>query len=211
MDKLVHIHHTLSDWTFKTGQGLHISTVRYISPPSSLCLSSIDGGFHNAWVLLKDALGLCIPEGRFITQIFPRHGGAALLYVYLRAQDVPTVLFPNNCYWLYIIGTTVNPYRRVNSVDTDLGQKTFTGAFLPNVWTHWRITFWNYLGTDLVTVLRITVERYQAGAWALLATINDPVNKWADSATNRIGFQFAGSDAPYITNIDDTEIWKRIT
>lgn len=203
------IKHSLSDWDFPSPTYLAIRTDQYVSAPSSLKGLLCPSGSINENVWLKSALAPCVKDGRFVD--WYRWNASAYMdkYILFRAQDVPPLAIPQDCYWLHLRNDYVRLYTRIAGVANEIA----TGHFIPdlsaNTWYRFRMTFYSYLGADLVEVMRAIFEIEIAGEWVEKFNIEDSANLHKDSEVNRIGFMLRVRYATLQQWVDDTEIWKK--
>lgn len=208
MDFIKRKHFSLTDWDYKDGAYLAIKTNQFVSAPSSLGTTAMPGGTPDQWIILKDALGLCIPDGRIIT--YYRHTyGSQYLKLIFRVQDIPTNAFPNNCYFIHLTDSYLILTIRKAGGNTDL--KTVSGNWFDaeDQWDYVRLTWWQYITGDLNKCLRITVEWWNGNTWEAILTHDHTDNEWADSATNRVGLILGYASSTHFSWVDDTEIWEK--
>ncbi len=79
-----------------------------------------------------------------------------------------------------------------------------------NQWTHLRLTWFTYIDEQFETVFRVMFEIKVDGEWKEQWHDDSPENAWADSGTNRVGFNMRASDTKRYFLQDDTEIWEKI-
>ncbi|GAJ11247.1 unnamed protein product, partial [marine sediment metagenome] len=157
-------HFSLADWDYRPNNGFQLDEFRKVSPPTSLRdLNSPNWDLFQAdWVLLKTALGQCIPEGRILHYFQGEPGNVDFRFLF-RVQDVPETEYPQNCYYMRYAITRTRIIRRVNSVDTELVFTTEPPGQNPDTWHHWRLTFFTYITALFTPTFRIILEYEQAG------------------------------------------------
>lgn len=205
------IKHSLADWDFRSPTNWVITTAYYVSSPSSLKLGTVDGWLIG-WGYLKTPLGACITNGRFVIQRRPAQGLDQDIDVCYRVQAKPTNRLPADCYYWNIQNTNCALRRRVAGVNTGLGGGAYPNPFPSTGWCRFRITWYEYISATLQKTLRHILDIEVSGAWVQQFLVDDTVNKWFDSLTNRIGFSTnaGGTYNPHLC-LDNTEIWKAIT
>lgn len=194
-------HHTWTDWDWSDANW-NLSTLLFHSAPTSLRLEGV--GLTLNLCNLSDAL--CLPQGKLVTWLHWQTGLYGIIH-FRNQKAVPDVDFVN-CYYVRIEVNRVRLYRRVNSVDSLLGD--WTPLVEVNTWREWTVTWWLFLEPHENPVLRIRLNGAAAGgAGAWEEEVDDPANQWADSETNRVGL--AGLATAFHEYFDDTEIWKPTT
>lgn len=211
MDKLVKIHRSLADWNFKPTGWFSIIDTDYVSPPSCLRLGTplkLPAG----WAYLKLPLGANIPQGQFISWRKCNTVWNQWLAPHFRVQLLPTNDYPANCYYLSLAQTNYALYRREAGTNTVLKTGAYPNPFSPGAWRRFRLTWYEYIGVNLLKILRTTLDMQIDTTWTQQFFYDDTANKWSDSTTNRIGFLAPGHNVYSVFDlIDNTEIWKAIT
>ncbi|MBA7687031.1 hypothetical protein ES703_95491 [subsurface metagenome] len=203
------IHHSLADWDYRVGAKLELSSDRYISPPTSLRTQNLASGSQIESIYLGDILGLNIPEGRMIT--YYRRDGiyGSRFYFMFRCQDKKYTDLPDDCYYFLSLGSSFILYRREAGSDTEVHREGLDPILRVGQWYRFRITWYQYIEEDLHKYLHSIVEREEAGVFVEVFNWKDEINMWADSPTNRLGFQLEARPDPNYIWIDDTGIWQR--
>lgn len=210
MDKLIKKHFSLSDWEFEAGHRYYISTAYSISPPSSLATPAAGGTLAAYYCYLKDTLAPNVPDGRFIASHFRAVDGI-IFVMHFRRQPPLAPGNPKNGYTLYYESTSAIWQLRlyVNGSYYLKGQRPAI-PYTPGTWLRLRFDFYQYITETTLSVLRVAVFYEAAGEWVSLGYIDDTENKFATSASNRIGFCMQGWYRDDPSFMDDTEIWKKI-
>jgi hypothetical protein len=211
MEKVAKGHHSLADWDYRPGCPFGLYPDQFISPPS--CLRNIENAesLTSEFFYLKASLAPCIADGRIVD--WHRWTGsdvASSAYYLFRCQDCPETGLPQSCYELIFQYGTLELFKMVDGSPQWLSSYDFAPNLNQNTWYHFRVTFWQYTGTDLNKVLRITFEMEIDEEWAEMWYFDDPLNLWAESEVNRIGFGGISTMSDHFQWFDDTEIWKKI-
>jgi len=209
MNKLNQKHFSLADWEFEPDHQYYISTVQYVSPPSSLATPAVDVARRMFYCYLSDELAHCVPDGRIITYI--RFGYLVRSYDFYFRQQPPLAYQGNqNGYRLQL--QPANDRWRIYRWQDGAGGIIYTGAtpeFLAETWYRFKVDFYQYLTEDLELTFRIEFFLEQAGEWVSLGYYDDGTNLFADSDVNRVGFSLDGYNLLTIDYADDTEIWEK--
>lgn len=194
---LLALHHTWSDWDW-SDSNWKLDPDRSISPPTSL-------SFFNTPLTLNLcnlADSLCLPQGKLVTYHYAYSQLNGILH-FRNQEPAPDVSFAN-CYHVKLEVNHIRLYRRVNNVDTLLGD---WDPYNPNNnWRLWTVTWWLYHAPYQEPALRIRINGAVSGetsSWQ--EQVDDPANQWAASEVNRCGL--AGIAPTWAQNFDDTEIW----
>lgn len=209
MEKL---HFSLADWDYDT-PGPYISDAVYVSSPSSLAARKELAFDRQGWAMCKLDSAKNVFDGRIVNYFrLSRIADIQLFHIY-RAQANPTAaaILPANCYHVSFRPAYCVIILRTTSTDLALASYNFVPPLSLGTWYQFRITWWQYLQPDMTKLLRHTLERYIAGAWVKILQVDDSINSWKDSATNKIGFLLLHKDEIGPLAIDNTEIWKRLT
>lgn len=203
-------HHSLSDWDYRPGCLFGLYTDQYVSAPSCLRPVASVAEETNEFFYLKAALAPEIHDGRIVD--WRRFESNAWTYggYLFRVQDTPFDSFPLNCYRLHQTRDMSKLYKRVDGEETQLLEQANDPYDDVDTWYHWRLTFWQYAGGDLASILRITLEIEVDGEWTQLWYYDDADNLWAESEVNRIGFYATAYPDGKFTWRDNTEIWRAI-
>lgn len=205
-NRLVKVHHSLTDWDYRPNTGIGIANDQYVSAPSSLKLQKVDAPQLTAWVFLKPALAQNLEVGRFVTYHRTSHTAWRTVICWFWAQALPPVSAPDNCYRLHFNGTLIDLGKMQSGVNTTLKSVSRNYEWNANKWYHYRVTWFTYLNADLVPNLRVIAEIEQSGVWTEKLSYDIPNPLWLDSETKLVGFNYNGTDtAP--AWIDDTEVW----
>jgi len=191
------IHHTWSDWDW-SDSNWDLYTGQLKSPPTSLRFT----GATLTLNLCNLDDSLCLPQGKLVTWHYFDTGIYGVIH-FRNQKAAPDVDFAN-CYYVRLEKNHVRLYRRVNNVDTVLGD--WTPLNPEYTWRLWTVTWWLYHAPYQDPVIRIRINGAAAdaaGPWQ--EQVDDPANQWAASETNRCGL--AGLATAYHEYFDDTEIW----
>jgi len=203
-------HHSLADWDYRPGCLFGLYADQYISAPS--CLRAIvdppEETIENFY--LKAALAPEIHDGRIVDWTRVQNDAYSYSGYLFRVQDTPFDSFPLNCYRLHKTREYSQLYRVMDGEMTKLLEQATDPYDDVDTWYHWRLTFWQYAGGDLASILRITLEIEVDGEWTQLWYIDDADNLWAESEVNRIGFYATAYPSGKFTWRDNTEIWRAI-
>lgn len=203
-------HHSLADWDYRPGCLFGLYTDQYVSSPS--CLRQVENPPASTTepFYLKAALAPCIPDGRVVDwrryQDWDNSYGGYLF----RCQDTPFDTLPLNCYQLHQTTHVCQLIKRVGGAETFLFEQEFDPHLGNNEWHHLRVTFWQYIGGDLASVLVVSFEVEVDEEWVELWRFEHPDNLWADEEVNRIGFYGRADTNNHYHWRDNTEIWKAI-
>lgn len=201
-------HHSIADWDWYDAKQRALDNTIYVSPPSSLRISSYDTTWRNNCWLCKYSGTTCIPDGRLVTYLRRHHPTYGRHMLIFRNQKAVGGADWQNCYAIYFIETEIRVVRIEAGAQTVLQIINYT---LPiNEWHRFRVTFYSGTNPEGTPALNIILEHYQAEEWILFGDVSyDPLDKWADSAVNRLGgLSFTRNTDP--NHWDDTEIWKRV-
>ena len=191
------IHHTWSDWDWSDANW-ELYDGMYKSAPTSL-------RFINTALTLNLcnlADSICLPQGKLVTWHNAYDDVNGILH-FRNQEPAPNASFAN-CYYVRLEENHISLYRRVNNVDTTLGD--WTPLNQRNTWRHWTVTWWLYHAPYQDPAIRIRINGEPAGAagpWE--EQVDDPANQWAESETNRCGLAGVAPSRPQM--FDDTEIW----
>ncbi|MBA7569115.1 hypothetical protein ES708_10853 [subsurface metagenome] len=191
------IHHTWTDWDW-SDENWYLGNAPSYAKPGALQFY----GTPLTLNLCNLADALCLPQGKLVTDNHAYNGLNSIIH-FRNQKAAPDVDFAN-CYYVRLQENHITLCRRVNSVDTVLGD--WTPLNQRNVWRHWTVTWWLYHAPYQEPAVRIRINGDAAGAagpWQ--EQLDDPANQWAASETNRCGL--AGVAPTYPQNFDNTEIW----
>ncbi len=204
MNKVLPVHHTISDWDFERGAtNRSLSAARYISAPTSLrFLEPTSSQFLNN-ILCRIPATLCLPQGEVRTWVYGYY--LAFTVALFRNQAALGSANELNCYQVYLAGTTSRLVRKLGGVLSFRDDSTCT-SFI-NTWTHYRVFWYNGETPGGTPALCVDLYREIAGEWVKEgSTLYDTDNSFKDSAINRAGFR-ARSRNNWPQYWDDTEIW----
>jgi len=202
------IHHSLSDWDYKSPTYLTISDVQYVSSPSSLCSGGSTAGGATGWIILKSTLAPCLKEGRIVTHERRRSYTGDSAHLLFRVQALPVNNYPQNCYKAFNTGTTWTIGRYLAGAWSTLASGAISPALPYGSWMQTRLTWWEIITADLSSYLRILYEAKTNGEWFTLGQYDHAANLWSDSAVNLVGLWLSSGSLPNSYFVDDTEIWK---
>lgn len=209
MDRLIPVHHSLSDWEFETGHTYFISTDHFVGGPSSICAPFAGPWYQYAYCYLKEALGKNIPEGMFVTY-YMNENVNTYWDIYFR-QQIPLVHFGDqNGYRLRMYHPTREwrLYRYIAGGSATLKTGDLNAINVDTFYLY-RVRWYTYLNPQLQLVLRIELQQYLAAEWQSLGYYDDPTNQFADSDDNRVGFAVRAETDGRRQYLDNTEIWEK--
>ncbi len=191
------IHHTWTDWDFSDANW-DLYTGQYKSAPTSLRFT----GAALTLNLCNLVDSICLPQGKLVTWHYFETGIYGILH-FRNQEPAPDASF-TNCYYVRLEENHIRLYRRVNNVDTILGN--WTPLNEKNTGRVWTVTWWLYHAPYQDPIIRIRINGEAAGmAPPFEEQVDDPANQWAESETNRCGL--AGLATAYHEYFDNTEIW----
>ncbi len=203
------IHHSLEDWDYNEDTQLNISPAHFVSAPTSLKAGGVGYGERDAYAFLKASVAPCVKDGRVIHYQYPMAAHLRSFFPYFRAQALPSNFRPDNCYYMAVPGEAVQIYKRTGGVSALIAHEAQTAPMVHNAWTHWRLSWWEYLGADLTPTLDITIDRYIDGEWVQQLLHHDTTPSWGDSAVNLVGFCVTTRNTDTTEWMDDTEVWEK--
>ena len=205
------IKHSLADWDFKPAGGLNISETTFVSPPSSLRQGGPELPMDWTWAFVKSAVIPCVAEGMFATWriLSSWFGMLNSQQIMVRTQAVPTNVYPANAYGFEIRHNYLYIKRWVAGGYAVLAEGVPPNPQNLDEWNHVAVQWYTYLDANLTTILRLRILFEVAGAWVEQLFVDDPSNRWAGSAINRVGFVLYTNVNPPYGYIDDTQVWKR--
>jgi len=209
MKTLTRPHFSLADWEFEAGHHYFISTVEFVSPPSSLCTPLVNPPPTYSYCYLKEALAKCVSQGKFITWWNPIYK-QIYLYIFFRQQTPLVHSGDQDGYRLEIDAGAdyTRLFRYVAGGGALIG--SYTHDPIPyHEWIHIKLKFWEYTPPSLIQTLRIELFFEEAGEWVSKGYLEDDTNPFADSDTNRIGFAQKGHITGNREYLDDTEVWRK--
>ncbi|MBA7572833.1 hypothetical protein ES708_14620 [subsurface metagenome] len=197
-------HHSVADWDFEFGATKRsLSSARYVSPPTSLCILEPTGTPFFDVILCRVPGTLCLPQGEVRNWHYYHYSDSRVAM--FRNQSPLGSAINDNYYEVYLISTTARLYSKSAGILTKRDEtscQTFTDQ-----WAHYRVVFWNGYTPLAVEALCVNLYREIAGEWVQEGeTMYHTGNLWKDSEINRIGFH-AHSLANWPEYWDDTEIW----
>lgn len=209
MDTLIPVHHSLTDWLFETGKNWFISTVKFVSSPSSLArpnafYTTIDGHFA-----LKEAVSGNLKDGRAITYFHAERTDIRQLRCIVRAQTSPHLGMPSNCYMFTATQAVGRLTRVVSGSSNTLKEVATPFVWNINTWYRFRFTWYTFFSPSLETTLRLIIEYELAGTWTPWLSYDEANPQWEASATNLLGFWSSNGNTDSRTFWDDTLVYKR--
>lgn len=203
------LHFSLSDWIFPSPTYMAIRDDQYISSPTSLKSLFSPEALRKEFVWLKSTIAPCVKDGRFIDWYRWSHSTYQMKHILFRSQTTPPLDIPSNCYYLNLRPNFAMLYARQAGIDSLVASCNFTPDLLQNTWYHYRMTWYSYLGEDLLEVMRAVFDIEVEGEWVEKFNIEDSINAFKDSEVNRVGFMARLRSSILNTWVDDTEIWQK--
>lgn len=196
-------HHSVADWDILPAGYHTLSTITYVSPPTSIRFYATGSTICRISVLCRVAKTQCIPEGELRTWLRWNYYAE---YIAMWKNQAPLGSADmNNCYNILNSASLLRVGKVVNGKSSVFAEIPTTST--ADTWEHWRVKYWNGLDPDPIGAMCVEVYKEVGGVWVLQGQrVYDPANMWKDSLVNRSGFHVItalGKNEYY----DDTEIW----
>lgn len=184
-----------TDWDFEAANWT-IDPAQYVSAPSCVMVANIYA------ILSRRADCQALAEGRLVTYIRSPHNSCPFI-LNCRNQAALGLANDSDCYRMTRLtaggaGGGIVERMEAHTVVWSASFGTLEALSI-DTWYKIRFTWWIDWGK-----IRFRLERWNGSAWVQEGVdCEDPDNKWADAAVNRVGIQGSG----YYPWYDDTEIW----
>lgn len=173
------LHRSTPDWSLSAG--CHLDPARFISPPFSIS----DTLLLPCWAVLLHPDCLNIPYGRLTLWGYIDPAGD--ISAKFRCQSIGGPADPPLCY-----AVIIDPPEKTWLVVWMLPDPPIIGQWnhiaAVNVWTQYRITWTPACAPDALSSLDVRLEVLAGPGVGDYGILSDPLNRWADSPINRVGF-----------------------
>jgi len=195
-----------ADWDFNLTNWLLYATA-YVSAPTSLKYNPPVYTYIHA--ISKKTEFQDLKTGRIVSNFRSDRIISFYPTFIFRHQTAPGAVTPDTGYMVRIDRNYAKLYRRLNAVETKLGEGAISPILVDNTWYQFRVTWWTSYDYQNNPSLACRVERWYYGAWVTITTLYDTQNLGLDTNTNRPGVGAYNNTAladHYVLH-DDTELW----